>query len=89
MLNSLTTWFGGVTTGHGVMILAGTLLSVFSGGLTWSAAAPLLTAGVIGLIWPENAPQQPAGQAAAAGVAAAVPAYNNKAAIPPSPPTRV
>jgi hypothetical protein len=85
--NSLKTWFGEVTTGHGVMILAGTLLSVLSGGMNWTGAAPLLVAGVIGLIWPENAALQAAGQTVATDVAGVVKAYNNKGATPPSPPS--
>jgi hypothetical protein len=89
MLNSLKTWFGEVTTGHGIMILSGTLLSVLSGGMSWAGAAPLLVAGLIGLIWPENTALQTAGQAVATDVAGIVAAYNNKSAIPPSPSTRV
>ncbi len=89
MLNSLKTWLGEVTTGHGVMIISGTLLSVLSGGMTWAGAAPLLAAGVIGLIWPENAALQAAGQAVATDVTGIVSAYNNKSATPPSPSTRM
>ena len=84
MLNSLKSWLGEVTTGHGVMVLSGTLLSVLSGTMTWATAAPLLTAGVIGLIWPENTALQAAGQAVATDVAGAVAAYNNKGATPSS-----
>jgi len=89
VLNSLKTWFGEVTTGHGVMVLSGTLLSVLSGGMTWAGAAPLLLAGVIGLVWPENTALQTAGQAVATDVVGVVTAYNNKGVIPPSPSTRV
>jgi hypothetical protein len=89
MFNSLTTWFGEVTTGHGVMVLSGALLSVLSGGLSWAGAAPLLVAGVIGLIWPENAALQTAGEAAATDVTGIVTAYNNKGATPPPPASRV
>jgi hypothetical protein len=88
MLNSLKTWFGEVTTGHGAMVLSGTLLAVLSGGMTWAGAAPLLVAGVIGLIWPENNALQAAGQAVATDVAGLVTAYNNKGATPPSASTR-
>lgn len=87
MLNSLKTWFGEVTTGHGVMILSGTLLSVLSGSMTWAGAAPLLVAGAIGLVWPENTALQAAGQAAATDVVGIVTAYNNQGATPPSPPS--
>lgn len=88
MLNSLKTWFGEVTTGHGVMVLSGTVLSVLSGGMTWAGAAPLLVAGVIGLIWPENAALQAAGQAVATDVVGVVTAYNNNTVTPPSPASR-
>jgi hypothetical protein len=85
MLNSLKTWFGEVTTGHGVMVLSGTLLAVLSGGMTWAGAAPLLVAGVLGLIWPENTALLTAGQAAATDVVGIVTAYNNNGATPPAP----
>ncbi len=89
MLNSLKTWFGAVTTGHGVMILSGTILAVFSGSMTWTGAAPLLVAGVIGLIWPENTALQTAGQTVATDVTGIVTAYNNKGTATPLPSTRV
>ena len=82
MIDSLKSWLGQVTTGHGVMILAGTLLSVFSGVTTLAGAAPLLIAAAIGLVWPENLALQTAGQAAAADVASIVSAYNNKGSVP-------
>ncbi len=84
MLNSLKAWFGEVTTGHGVMLLAGTILSVLAGGMTWAGAAPLLAAGAIGLIWPENTALQTAGQVVATDVVGAVTAYNSKSATSPS-----
>jgi hypothetical protein len=84
VLNSLKTWFGEVTTGHGVMVLAGTMLSVLSGGMSWAGAAPLLVAGAIGLVWPENTALQSAGQAVATDVAGVITAYNNKATTPSS-----
>jgi hypothetical protein len=89
VLDSLKTWFGGVTTGHGAMVLSGTILSVLSGGLTWVGAAPLLLAGVIGLIWPENAAPQTAGQASATDGAGVVAAYNNKGLTQRPPSSRV
>jgi hypothetical protein len=85
VLNSLKTWFGEVTTGHGVMILSGTLLSVLSGGMTWAGAAPLLAAGVIGLIWPENTTLQTAGKADATDLVGVVSAYDRNKALPPRP----
>ncbi len=51
---SLMNWLGQVTTGHGVMVLAPTLLAVLAGTLSWHDATPLLVAGAIGLLWPEN-----------------------------------
>jgi hypothetical protein len=88
MLNLLKTWLGEVTTGHGVMIISGTLLSVLSGGMTWAGAAPLLVAGLIGLVWPENTALQTAGQAVATDVEGAVTAYNNRGTASPSPSIR-
>jgi hypothetical protein len=66
------------------MVLSGTLLSVLSGGMTWASAAPLLTAGVIGLIWPENAASRNAAQPAAPDVVGAAAGYNNKSTTPRS-----
>jgi hypothetical protein len=85
VINSLTSWFGQVTTGHGVMVLAGTLLSVMSGATSWSGAAPFLAAGVIGLVWPENTALQTAGGTAATDVMGIVGAYNNKGTPPTFP----
>lgn len=72
---SIKSWLGQVTTGHGMMVLAPTLLSVLSGSTTWSAAAPLLVAGAVGLAWPENTGLRSASQAAAADVANMISAY--------------
>jgi hypothetical protein len=52
--------------------------------MSWTAAAPLLVAGAIGLVWPENLAMQSAGQAVATDVAGIVNAYNN-ANNPPMP----
>ena len=82
--NSLRTWFGEVTTGHGFMIIGSTLLAALSGSMTWATAAPLLVAGGIGLIWPENTALQSATRAAAADVTSMVSAYMNTA-VPPAP----
>jgi hypothetical protein len=76
--NTIKTWFGEVTTGHGFMIIAGALLSVVSGATTWAAAAPFLAAGVVGLLWPENTALQTAAQAAITDLAGMLSAYNNK-----------
>jgi hypothetical protein len=82
--NSLRSWFGQVTTGHGFMLIAATILSVLAGTTSWVVASPLLVAGVIGLLWPENAALRTAAQATAADVEAIVAAYN---AGKPSPTT--
>jgi hypothetical protein len=78
--NSLKSWVGQVTTGHGVMILGSTLLAALSGSVNWATAAPLMMAGVIGLIWPENTALRAAGQTVATDIAGLVTAYDNKAA---------
>jgi hypothetical protein len=52
--NSIATWAGQVTTGHGAMVLVGTLLACLHGDMTWAAATPLLAGSVVGLLWPEN-----------------------------------
>jgi hypothetical protein len=72
---SFSDWIGEVTTGHGAMILGPTLLAAWSGTMSWSAAAPLLAAGVVGLLWPENAALKNAAQTAAADVETLITAY--------------
>jgi hypothetical protein len=79
--NSLRAWFGQVTTGHGFMIIAGAVLSVLAGTTNWIVASPLLVAGVIGLLWPENTALRAAAQATVVDVEAMAAAYN--AAKPP------
>ena len=74
---SFKSWLGQVTTGHGIMILAPTLLSVMSGATTWTTAAPLLVAGAVGLVWPENTALRTASQSTAADVASMVSAYQS------------
>ena len=78
-------WMGEITTGHGAMILAPTLLAVASEAMTWETAAPLLAAGLIGLIWPERRPmaQDPGkdAQAGAAHPAAAPEALHHPASV--------
>ena len=75
MNTSLQTWTGQVTTGHGAMILAPTLLAITSGTIGWEAAIPLLFAGVIGLLWPENTAAAAAGQSLGSDVEALIAAY--------------
>jgi hypothetical protein len=70
-----SSWIGQTTTGHGVMIVVPTLLAVASGSISLGAAVPLLLAGVIGLLWPENAAAQSTGKAVAMDVEALIAAY--------------
>jgi hypothetical protein len=72
---SFQAWAGQVTTGHGVMVLAPTLMAVISGSLSWSAAIPFLIAGVVGLLWPENPAAVTASKAVANDVEALIAAY--------------
>ena len=62
MNTSLKAWLGQVTTGQGVMVLVPTLCAALTGSLGWEAAAPLLMAGVVGLLWPENTALKAAAQ---------------------------
>jgi hypothetical protein len=80
---SLKSWFGQVTTAHGIMVLAPTLLSVLSGTLKWSSATPLLVAGAVGLAWPENTALQASAQSAAADLANVAAALTAKSGTKP------
>ena len=71
----LNAWIGQVTTGHGAMILGPTLLAAISGTITWRTAIPFLAAGIIGLLWPENAPMQVAATNTTTDVEALITAY--------------
>lgn len=68
-------WLGQVTTGHGVMILGPTLLAAAAGTMPWGAAIPLLVAGLVGLLWPENAGLQAATSTIATDVESLISAY--------------
>jgi hypothetical protein len=74
MNNSLMTWLGQITTGHGVMILVPTILSMLTGTMTVATGAPLLLAGVIGLLWPETRSDM--------GAAPVIPASMSRSATP-------
>lgn len=74
---NLSAWIGQVTTGHGAMILGPTLLAVASGTMSWQTAIPLLVAGAIGLLWPENTALKTAAQNAATDVEALIAAYRS------------
>jgi hypothetical protein len=85
---NLKHWIGQVTTGHGFMILAPTLMALASGTMNWETAVPLLLAGVVGLLWPENAPLKAAVQAAATDLETIVEAYGGAAVTAPVDPRR-
>ena len=92
MNSSTKTWIGQVTTGHGFMILAPTLLAALSGTMSWNAAFPLLVAAVVGLAWPENAGLKDATQTVAADLEKVYTQYANNtvavaanAPLPPDP----
>ena len=87
----LKSWLGEVTTCHGVAVLASTLLAALSGTTTWDGAAPFLTAGVIGLIWPEATPTQTPAQPVAGHMTDAVTTHDGETTTPapePKPVTR-
>ena len=75
MHTNTKTWIGQVTTGHGFMVLAPTLIAALSGTMNWTVAAPLLLAGVVGLAWPENRALKDATQTAAADLEAVYARY--------------
>lgn len=75
------------------MVLASTVLAVLSGTMTWQTAMPLLAAGVVGLVWPENTALKSAAQTVAADLEAAYERYRTEvvaaasnAPQPPDPP---
>ena len=75
-------WLGQVTTGHGFMILASTILALLSGTMSWEIAVPLLAAAGAGLLWPENTQLKATAETLATDVMAAISAYRNP---PPGP----
>ena|GEM_PF-1318094 len=86
---STKSWIGQVTTGHGAMVIVPTLLAVLSGTMSWQIAFPLLVAGTVGLIWPENTVLQSAAQTAASDLEKIVARFNDtmtKAAVNAPPP---
>jgi len=72
---SSSTWLGQVTTGHGFMVLAPTVIAVLSGTMTLAVAFPLLVAGLVGLFWPENQPLRNAATATANDIEATIAAF--------------
>ena len=86
MMSAVTTWVGQVTTGHGFMILGPTLLAVATGSVTWPVAVPMIVAGAVGLLWPENTQLKSASQAVATDVEALISAYRTGVDHGASPP---
>jgi hypothetical protein len=89
---STKTWIGQVTTGHGFMLLASTLVAVLGGTIPWTVAFPLLVAGAVGLMWPENGPLKDAAQTVATDLEKLYAQYNSNvvavaanAPLPPDP----
>lgn len=85
-------WIGQVTTGHGFMVLAPTLVAAFSGTMSWHTALPLIVAGIVGLIWPENAGLKTTAQTAATDLMDVYAQYQtdtvtvaSNAPVPPGP----
>jgi hypothetical protein len=65
-------WLRQVTTGHGFMMLAGAGVALLAGTISWQAALPVMIAGLVGLIWPEDAALQTGARQAATDIIAAV-----------------
>jgi hypothetical protein len=61
-------WLGQSTTGTGAATLLATISSLAAGSLSLDHALPLLAAGIVGLIWPENCALQKATGNAAASI---------------------
>ena len=74
MSNSISNWFGQITTGAGFSGLMGVAAAVASGTMTWQHAVPLAVAALVSIAWPENSALAPAAEKLAADVAAAEPA---------------
>lgn len=92
MNTNTKTWIGQVTTGHGFMVLAPTLLAVLSGTMSWTVAFPLLVAGIVGLAWPEKTALKDTAQTVAADLETAYAQYRTtvvtaaaNAPMPPDP----
>jgi hypothetical protein len=68
-------WLGQSTTGAGVATLLATMGSLAAGSLSWDHAIPLLAAGIVGLIWPENSALQGAAGDTAASIENLIAAY--------------
>ena len=71
----LKRWLSQSTTGAGVAVLLATIASLAAGNLTWGHALPLLTAAIVGLIWPEDSALQAAAGNTAASVESLIAAY--------------
>ena len=88
-------WFGQATTGAGIAGILGTLSAVAAGQLTLQHAAPLLVAGVVGLVWPENKAVQQQASTFTQDLIGLVPLiaaaieHGKTTAMPPEPATSV
>ncbi len=78
---SLKSWIGQVTTGQGVMVLVPAVLAAMTGTVSWETAFPLLVAGVVGLIWPENTAMKTAAREAAEDVGSMMKAYRGTGSV--------
>ena len=63
------------------MILVPTFLAALTGTMSWEMALPLLFAGVVGLIWPENAAMKTAARETAQDVEIMVEAYRGTGGV--------
>ncbi len=81
-------WLSQVTTGHGCMVIVSTMVAFLSGTISWPAAVPLLVAGIVGLLWPENKNLQRAALTAATDFETTMAACQGPAragTMPPAP----
>ena len=73
----IRSWLGQVTTGGGIAALLGTVSALAAGQLSPQQAIPVLVAGAVGLIWPENTGAQTTAASAAVGAETLVAAYRS------------
>ena len=53
-MTSILSWFQQATTGTGISTLAGTVVAMAVGQLSWQSAVPLLVGDVLAVVWPEK-----------------------------------
>ncbi len=71
----IRSWLSQATTGGGIAALLGTASALAAGQLSLHQAIPVLVAGVVGLIWPENSGSKAAAETAATSIETLVTAY--------------